>query len=175
MFLRNQWYVAAQPGEVGREPLGRRILGDAIVLYRRQDGAPVAMQDQCPHRKYALSKGRVEGDEIRCLYHGVKFNCTGECTFIPGQDRIPEKLRARTYAVAEKYGWVWIWMGEPKRADPSLLPDFRLNTDPQWRSVFGYLRIITASCSTISSTSRTLATCTSPTSATRRCRMRQSN
>ena len=130
MFLRNQWYVAAQPGEVGQKPLGRRILGEAIVLYRRRDGAPVAMQDQCPHRKYALSKGRVEGDEIRCLYHGLKFDCTGECTFIPGQDRIPKSLRARTYPLAERHGWIWIWMGEPKRADESLIADFALNVDP---------------------------------------------
>ena len=128
MFLRDHWYVAAQPGEVGRTPLARRILGDAIVLYRTQDGAAVAMQDQCPHRKYALSKGRIEGDEIRCLYHGVKFDGTGRCTFIPGQDRIPSNLRARTYPTCEKHGWVWIWMGDPARADAGAVPEDRKST-----------------------------------------------
>jgi phenylpropionate dioxygenase-like ring-hydroxylating dioxygenase large terminal subunit len=141
MFLRNYWYVAAQPAEVVNAPLGRRICGDAIVFYRTQDGRAVALQDQCPHRKYALSKGRVEGNEIRCLYHGLKFDGSGACTFVPGQDRIPDTLRARVYPLKEKYGWVWIWRGDPARADESRIPDFRLNTDPAWRSVFGYLRI----------------------------------
>jgi phenylpropionate dioxygenase-like ring-hydroxylating dioxygenase large terminal subunit len=141
MFLRNHWYVAAQPGEVGRAPLGRRILGDAIVMYRKENGSAVAMQDHCPHRKYALSKGRIEGDEIRCLYHGLKFDGTGACTFIPGQERIPASLRARTYPLREKHGWLWIWMGDPARADESRIADFGLNTDPAWRAVFGYLRI----------------------------------
>jgi vanillate O-demethylase monooxygenase subunit len=141
MFLRNHWYVAAQPGEVKAEPLGRRIIGDAIVLYRRQDGRVVAMQDQCPHRKYALSKGRVEGDEIRCLYHGIKFDPSGRCTFIPGQDRLPANLCAKTYPVCERHGWIWIWMGDARAADESRIPDFGLNAHPDWRAVFGYLKI----------------------------------
>lgn len=141
MFLRNHWYVAAEPKEIGREPLGRRILGDALVFYRRQDGTPVAMQDHCPHRKYALSRGRIEGDEIRCLYHGLKFDGKGTCTFVPGQDRIPSTLRARTYPLKEKHGWVWIWMGDAAGADESKIADFHLNTDPLWRGVFGYLKI----------------------------------
>jgi phenylpropionate dioxygenase-like ring-hydroxylating dioxygenase large terminal subunit len=141
MFLRNHWYVAAQPAEVGREPLGRRLCGDAVVLYRRGDGRVVALQDQCPHRKYALSKGRIEGDEIRCLYHGLKFDGSGACTFIPGQDRIPPALRARVYPAAEKHGWVWLWMGEPDEADEADIPDFGLNAHPDWRAVYGYLKI----------------------------------
>ena len=141
MLLRNHWYVAAQPAEVGRHPLGRRLCGDAVVLYRREDGSVVALQDQCPHRKYALSKGRVEGDEIRCLYHGLKFDGSGACTFIPGQDRIPPSLRARTYPTAEKHGWVWIWMGSADDAQEADIPDFSLNVDPRWRAVYGYLRI----------------------------------
>ena len=141
MFLRNHWYVAAQPWEIRRELFARRILGEAIVFYRTQEGRPIAMQDQCPHRKYALSKSRIEGDEVRCLYHGLKFDCEGRCTYIPGQERIPANLRAKTYPLAEKYGWVWIWMGDPAKADVSKVPDFGRNTDPAWRAVYGYLRI----------------------------------
>jgi phenylpropionate dioxygenase-like ring-hydroxylating dioxygenase large terminal subunit len=141
MYLRNHWYVAAQPGEIGRSLLARRILGDAIVFYRTGDGRAVAMQDQCPHRKYALSKSRIEGDEVRCLYHGLKFDPTGRCTFIPGQERIPGNLRARTYPLAEKHGWVWIWMGDPARANIADVPDFGRNDHPAWRAVYGYLKI----------------------------------
>ena len=74
MFLWQQWYVAAMPNEVQHTPLGRVICGEAVVMFRGEDGRVVALQDQCPHRKYALSKGRVEGSEIVCLYHSLKFN-----------------------------------------------------------------------------------------------------
>ena len=50
MFLRNYWYVAATEAEIGRKPLGRMILGDPIVLFRAEDGTPVAFEDRCPHR-----------------------------------------------------------------------------------------------------------------------------
>jgi phenylpropionate dioxygenase-like ring-hydroxylating dioxygenase large terminal subunit len=154
MFLKQQWYVAAMPGEVGREPLGRMICGEAVVMFRQENGAVVALQDQCPHRKYALSKGRVEGNDIVCLYHGLKFNGAGRCTFIPGQDRIPDTLKARHYPTSEKHGWVWIWMGPPasgigappnpslmEKPDVSRIPDFSLNLAPGWKSVWGYLKI----------------------------------
>lgn len=141
MLLKQHWYVAAMPGEIGREPLGRLICGEAVVMFRRGDGGVIALQDQCPHRKYALSKGRVEGDEIRCLYHGLTFNGEGRCTFIPGQERIPDTLKARVYPVCEKHGWVWIWMGAPDRADELRIPDFSRNLAPGWTSVWGYLKI----------------------------------
>ena len=141
MLLKQQWYVAAMPDEVRREPLGRMICGEALVLFRGEDGRIVALQDQCPHRKYALSKGRVEGSEIVCLYHGLKFNGEGRCTFIPGQDRIPEALKARVYPTVEKFGWIWIWMGDAGIAEESRIPDFSLNVAPGWKSVWGYLKI----------------------------------
>ena len=50
MFLRNYWYVAATDTEISRKPLGRMILGDPIVLFRAEDGTPVAFEDRCPHR-----------------------------------------------------------------------------------------------------------------------------
>jgi len=65
MFPRNAWYVAAWASEVGREPLARRILGEDVVLFRRLDGAPAALEDQCCHRSLPLSLGKVEGDGLR--------------------------------------------------------------------------------------------------------------
>jgi hypothetical protein len=47
---RNQWYVIAFSSEVGRKPLARMITADPVVLYRREDGTPVALFDRCPHR-----------------------------------------------------------------------------------------------------------------------------
>ncbi|MDH3233550.1 MAG: Rieske 2Fe-2S domain-containing protein [Alphaproteobacteria bacterium] len=123
MFVRNTWYVAAWDHEVTRTLLARTILNTPIVLYRRQDGRPVALNDACPHRFLPLSKGELIGDAIQCGYHGMTFDCDGACTRIPGQERIPDTARVASYPVAERWGWIWIWMGDPALADPDLIID----------------------------------------------------
>ena len=60
-YLRNCWYVACLSKEVGRQPKAVRLLEEAVVLYRREDGSPVALEDACPHRKLPLSMGRLMG------------------------------------------------------------------------------------------------------------------
>ena len=123
MFIRNQWYVAAWDGEVGRKPLARTLLGEPIVLYRKIDGEVVAMAAACPHRLAPLSIGLVEGDNLRCKYHGVMFNGEGRCVEMPGQAQKLDYLKVKTYAVIERYRFVWVWIGEADKADPALLPD----------------------------------------------------
>jgi phenylpropionate dioxygenase-like ring-hydroxylating dioxygenase large terminal subunit len=84
MFLRNFWYVAAYGHEVTRNPLGRVILGEPIVFFRKQDGTPVALEDRCAHRHLPLSMGRLVGDLLQCRYHGLCYDGTGQCVKIPG-------------------------------------------------------------------------------------------
>jgi phenylpropionate dioxygenase-like ring-hydroxylating dioxygenase large terminal subunit len=84
MFLRNYWYVAATDAEISRKPVGRMILGDPIVLFRAEDGTPVAFEDRCPHRHLPLSMGKLVGDTLQCLYHGLRFARDGHCVYIPG-------------------------------------------------------------------------------------------
>ncbi|MYG53186.1 MAG: aromatic ring-hydroxylating dioxygenase subunit alpha [Rhodospirillaceae bacterium] len=139
MFIRNGWYVAATAAEVGRSLLARRICGEPVVLFRKEDGTPVAMEDRCPHRKTQLSLGSLVGDEVQCLYHGLRFDCDGACTFIPGQANIPPRLRARVYPLFEKHTWLWIWPGDPALADPETIPDYHWNDAPGWTPVGGYL------------------------------------
>jgi len=86
-----------------------------------------------------LSKGRREGDCVRCGYHGLKFAPDGACIQAPGVERIPAKARVRTYPVIEHNRWVFVWMGEPELADPALLPDNFSCADPNWRYRPGYL------------------------------------
>jgi len=115
-FLRNRWYVAAWDSEVGRSPLGRTLCGEPIVLYRRLDGSIVALRDACPHRLAPLSKGVVEGDNLRCGYHGMMFDGAGRCVEIPSQERTPENFAvAAVYPVIERYRFVWVWIGAPER------------------------------------------------------------
>lgn len=132
MFLYNHWYVAAWSNEIERKPLGRTLLNEPVVFYRTEAGRVVAMEDRCPHRRVPLSMGKLVGDKLQCYYHGLQFDTDGKCVRIPGQDMIPPSVCARTYPVAEKYRWVWIWMGDPAFADPDLIPDYHWMQDDAW-------------------------------------------
>ena len=85
MYLRNTWYVAATSREIDRTLKHLEILGEDIVFYRTDSGAPVALEDACPHRKLPLSMGRIVGDFVECGYHGLTFDCTGSCVAAPTQ------------------------------------------------------------------------------------------
>ena len=93
MFLRNYWYVAAYDREITQRPLGRMILGEPVVFYRLEDGTPVALEDRCAHRHLPLSMGTLVGDTLQCLYHGLRYDKTGTCVRVPGQDTIPRAAR----------------------------------------------------------------------------------
>jgi phenylpropionate dioxygenase-like ring-hydroxylating dioxygenase large terminal subunit len=141
MFLRNYWYVAASDSEVGRKPLRRTILGEPIVLFRLEDGTPVAFEDRCAHRHLPLSMGKLVGDHLQCHYHGLRFDQTGRCVRIPGQDQIPPTAKVRTYPVVERYKWIWLWMGDPALTDDSKIPDFHWLDDPNWGANSSYLHV----------------------------------
>ena len=142
MFLRNYWYVAAFDHEIGRKPLGRAILGEPIVLFRTEAGVPVALEDRCAHRHLPLSMGRLVGDVLQCHYHGVRFGTDGRCVRIPGQEHIPHGAKVKTYPVAERYHWIWIWMGDPALADPAKITDFHWLDDPEhWGAKASYLHV----------------------------------
>lgn len=132
MFLRNTWYVAAWDHEVTRSPSPHAILGERIVLYRTEGGAPVALEDACPHRKLPLSMGRVKGDHIECGYHGLTFNSTGHCVHAPGAARAPSRAKVRHYPTVSRHGLVWIWMGDPDQADPSHIFTVEHDGHPDW-------------------------------------------
>jgi phenylpropionate dioxygenase-like ring-hydroxylating dioxygenase large terminal subunit len=140
MFLRNCWYVIAWDHEIPAEGLfARTVLNEPILVLRTAAGRFAALEDRCCHRLAPLSKGRREGDCVRCGYHGLKFDADGRCVEIPGHDRIPAEARVRTYPVAVKHKWVFVWMGDPAKADERLLPDNFSNDDPAWRNRPGYL------------------------------------
>ncbi len=132
MFLRNAWYVAAWDHEVTRGLLPLEILGDRVVLYRTEAGAPVALEDACPHRKLPLSMGRIMGDEVECGYHGLVFDTAGRCTRMPGASKIPPAARVRSYPAISRYGFVWIWMGAAGEADPNRIFPLAHYDDPRW-------------------------------------------
>ena len=140
-FLRNCWYVAAQADEIGRAPLARILLGEPVVMFRQEDGAPVALEDRCCHRRAPLHKGKLIGDTLQCGYHGFTFDASGACVRIPGQDRVPLGIAVRSYPLVEKHAYLWIWMGERAKADPALIPDFHRSKAPGWTAIRSRLAI----------------------------------
>lgn len=127
--------MAAEAGEVTRDPLGRIVLGEPVVLYRKGDGGTVALEDRCAHRRAPLHKGRLVEDALQCGYHGFVFDPAGTCVAIPGSEvRPPATARVRSYPVCERHRYVWIWTGDPTLADPSSIPDLHANDDPGWAS-----------------------------------------
>jgi len=133
MFLHNMWYVGAFAAEVEvGKTLGRTFLNQAVVLFRTEDGEIAALEDRCSHRAMPLSAGHVDGNIIRCCYHGVEFDKMGACTRIPNQSRIPAAANVRSYPVVEKDHLIWIWMGDVALANPVDVIDSPEHDDPQW-------------------------------------------
>jgi len=132
-YVRNAWYVASWANQIAIDaPVGMRILGDPIVIWRNADGALAALEDRCVHRMAPLSLGRCEGDRLRCMYHGLLFAADGRVVEIPGQDMIPAQARVRCYPVVERHSWVWVWMGDAAAADETLIPPAVGLEDPDW-------------------------------------------
>lgn len=142
-YLLNAWYVAALAREIGPTELFHRILLDtSILLYRKTDGTAVALHNRCPHRFAPLHLGVRSGDTVACKYHGLEFDCSGQCVHSPhGNGNIPKAARVRTYPLVERYGFLWIWMGD-EPADESLLTDFSyLDQGPETALAYTYLHV----------------------------------
>jgi len=135
-FAMNAWYQAAWAAEVGRSLLQRWICGQPMCLYRTAGGEPVALADRCPHRKYPLSLGRLDGDVVECGYHGYRIDATGTCVGVAEQDEKP-RASVRRHPVAERDAVLWVWPGDPAAADPALIPGLEWLTDPGWTHVHG--------------------------------------
>ena len=134
MWVNNAWYVAAwldeiEPGRIH----ARTIIDQPLALYRTAAGNFVALEDRCCHRFAPLSMGRLEGDDLRCMYHGLKFAPDGRCIEIPGQKQIPQSACVRRYPVEVRGSWVWLWMGDPAQADAATIPPSLALDDPAWR------------------------------------------
>ena len=139
MWIRNAWYVAAwtheiEPGRIH----ARTIIDQPLVLFRTANGI-VALEDRCPHRFAPLSLGRLEGDALRCMYHGLKFAPDGTCIEIPGQKLIPQSACVRRFPLQVVGSWVWVWMGDAALADAAQIPPTLALDDPAYRLLAGQL------------------------------------
>ena len=139
-YVRNAWYVAAWSHELEPgKPFPASILDEPIALYRGESGRLVALEDRCVHRLAPLSLGRCEGDRLRCLYHGLLYDPDGGVAEIPGQDLIPKGAQVRSYPIADRHDWIWVWMGDAALADEALIPPAVGLSDPAYILGHGHL------------------------------------
>ncbi|HTH75884.1 MAG TPA: aromatic ring-hydroxylating dioxygenase subunit alpha [Trinickia sp.] len=119
----DHWYPLAWSREVKRgKALGVHFAGDPIVLARTQSGKVFALEDRCAHRQVPLHGGVVDGESIRCGYHGWTYDCTGHCVDVPylGRERLPNGVRA--YPCREAHGLIFVFPGDAALAEDKPLP-----------------------------------------------------
>ena len=133
-FLRKFWQPVL-PGdelETGR-PKRVQLLGEYFTAYRGDDGVAHIVEDRCPHRQTMLSLGWVEGDCIRCFYHGWKFDPDGKCVDMPAEnDAFRDKVTIHGYPTREYLGLVFAYFGEGAAPDFPLFPE----VDPEKDTIF---------------------------------------
>jgi vanillate monooxygenase len=130
-FPKNAWYVACMPHEIDEKPLGRKVCSESIVFYRALEGKVAALEDFCPHRGAPLSLGYVSEGKLVCGYHGLEMGCQGKTIAMPGQ-RVGGFPSIRSYPVEERYGFIWVWPGDPAKADPATIQHLDWYDNPEW-------------------------------------------
>ena len=132
--LARSWYPVAFSHEVSDKPHSVTLLDERVVLYRISDGSVSAARDICYHRGVPLSLGHVEGDEIICKYHGLRYGPDGKCTCIPAHPAglISPRLKLDMYQAQERYGLIWVRL---IREGVANLPEMAEWSDPAYLQV----------------------------------------
>jgi vanillate O-demethylase monooxygenase subunit len=120
-ILAGHWYPIAPCAAVGAAPYKAMLLDEPLVAYRVR-GELVVARDICPHRGVPLTLGTHDDEGIVCAYHGLRYGAEGRCNRIPSNptQRIPAKLKLRTYPAVERYGLIWTCLLPTAGAEPDL-------------------------------------------------------
>ncbi|MCS6934132.1 MAG: aromatic ring-hydroxylating dioxygenase subunit alpha [Chitinophagales bacterium] len=138
--IASQWYLVCfedelKPGQL----LKRKICGEEVVAYRTASGQVAVLEDRCCHRNVHLSLGYVQGERIKCGYHGWEFGASGRCEHIPSlppDEKIPRAACIKSYEVQVKHRAVWAYFGdEPLKTSAQIPPFSELD---EWPMVYNY-------------------------------------
>lgn len=120
------WYWAIASEDLPKGKIKHlKMFGKDLAVYRVQDGSVYIVDAYCPHMGAHLAEGRVEKDGVRCFFHHWKFDNTGNLVDIPCQDKLHLKIKNNNYMAQEKYGLVWMWVGEGEPQEIPYVPELR--------------------------------------------------
>lgn len=139
-YLHNAWYVAGWADSLKDTPQAHMFLEQPVALFRDAHGTAKAIGGRCPHRFAPLGHGSVINGQLACPYHGLQFDGSGACVFSPHLDGAVPNAWVPSYPLVERHALLWIWMGDPARADTATIPDFSWLSDPNWEAVRGATR-----------------------------------
>lgn len=137
-MLINLWYVAEWSRQVKDKPVKVKMLGQNFVLFRDDKGKVSCLSDICLHRGGSLSGGQVHKDCVACPYHGWRYNGKGEVTMIPtrGVDGpIPKRAMIDAYPTEERYGMIWVFLGDLPESERYPIPPLPEFGQPGWRAL----------------------------------------
>ena len=137
------WFIVAESSELDKGPMAVRFFGQDLALYRGESGRPVLLDAYCAHMGTHLTAStsamivknglQIEGDSIRCPYHGWRYNAQGDVDDIPYFDGpCPKSASIRSYPVVDNMGCVMAWFDPDDREPDYAAPFLKEWDDPQW-------------------------------------------
>ncbi len=141
-YMRCFWHPVATLAELQAEPVQAvTLLGERLALFRSDDGALGLVAARCPHRGTSLACGMLDGDGLRCAYHGWKFDKAGQCVETPAEpatSTLKQRIKIGAYPVQEMGGLVWAYLGP---APAPLLPRYEHLVRDDWERDIGINRM----------------------------------
>lgn len=135
-MIINLWYVAEWSKTVKDKPVKAKVLDQHLVLFRNEQGEIQCLADVCLHRGGSLSNGWVTDGNVTCPYHGWEFEGSGQCVHVPsaGRDfKVPDRFKVDQYDAVEKYGMIWVFMGDLPEEERFPIPPLPEFDDPNWK------------------------------------------
>jgi nitrite reductase/ring-hydroxylating ferredoxin subunit len=112
------WYAVATSQEVDAgQVVPVKYFGEELILYRTEGGEARLTDAYCPHMGAHLGSGKVEGENLRCSFHGFEFGGDGRCVRTAYGKAVPRKAILRTWPIVERNGYIFAWY-HPERKQP---------------------------------------------------------
>ncbi len=141
-MFKNNWYVAGESDELVKKPRRVKMLGQHFVMFRDKAGQAACLSDVCVHRGGSLGHlSKLVDDCVECPYHGWRYDASGQCTLIPAAGPgmpISKKARVDSYPTVERYGLIWVFLGDAPESERPPLPEYPEYDDRvTWRVIRG--------------------------------------